>query len=385
MVAYTHYHTDARPRRTAEALAARGDHVDFLSLETPTPTGTEVLKGVHIEPLSVGRYRGDAKGQYLKSYLKFWLKALVEVTRRHMRQRYDVIYFHTMPDFIVFAGALARLGGAKVILDVHDMMPELYQSKFGIEDTHPLVRALKLQERLSCRFADHVVCVHEPHRQLLESRGCVKNDISVLLNLPDPSVFDGHEENSESTDIIENPRLVYHGTVASRLGLDVAVRALVLVREKFPGATLDIYGSGDAIEDVRAAVKDTGQESVVSLTGEFFPVQDIPKMLQGASLGIIPNRLDVATDMMLPVKLLEYLYLGIPVVAPGLKAIRHYFSEDAVAYYKPGDETEMANAIISVLSEPRRREVQREQAKAFYAEHSWTFAKQRLFEAIDSF
>ena len=147
---------------------------------------------------------------------------------------------------------------------------------------------------------------------------------------------------------------------------------------------MDIYGSGDAIEEVRAAVKETGQEGVVSVTGEFFPVQDIPKMLKGASLGVIPNRLDVATDMMLPVKLLEYLYLGIPVVAPGLKAIRHYFSEDAVAYYKPGDEAEMADAIISVLSNPQRRQVQRDQAKAFYDEHSWTYAKQRLFQAIDS-
>jgi len=384
MVAYTHYQTDARPRRTAEALAARGDHVDFLSLEADDASGPELIGGVHVKPLSVGRYRGGAKGQYLKSYFKFWLKALVEVTRSHLRERYDVIYFHTMPDFIVFAGAVARLSGARVILDVHDMMPELYQSKFGIEATHPLVRVLKLQEKWSCRFADHVVCVHEPHRQLLESRGCVKNDISVLLNLPDPSVFDGHEEVVDEEEAIENPRLVYHGTVASRLGLDVAVRALVLVRKQFPGATFDIYGSGDAIDEVRAAVEETGQQDVVNVTGAFFPVEDIPKMLKGASLGVIPNRLDVATDMMLPVKLLEYLYLGIPVVAPGLKAIRHYFSEDAVAYYEPGDEVGMAEAIIQVLGDSKRRAVQRRQAKAFYSEHSWEYAKQRLFSAVDS-
>jgi|MDSW01.1.fsa_nt_gb glycosyltransferase involved in cell wall biosynthesis len=384
MVAYTHYHTDARPRRTAEALAARGDHVDFLSLEADTPTGPELIQGVHLSPLSLGRYRGGAKGQYLKSYIQFWFKALLQVTRNHIRERYDVIYFHTMPDFIVFAGALAKLSGAKIILDVHDMMPELYQSKFGIDDQHPLVRVLKLQEKLSCRFADHVVCVHEPHRALLASRGCVRKGISVLLNLPDPAVFDGEDEHSGDEGQIKNPRLVYHGTVASRLGLDVAVRALVRVREKFPGATFDIYGSGDAIDDVRAAVVETQQQDVVQVTGEFFPVGDIPKMLRGASLGVIPNRLDVATDMMLPVKLLEYLYLGIPVVAPGLKAIRHYFSDDAVAYYEPGNEVALANAIIQVLSERERRETQRVQAQAFYAEHSWEYAKERLFQAVDS-
>ena len=101
-----------------------------------------------------------------------------------------------------------------------------------------------------------------------------------MLNLPDPAVFDGEDKAETDEGMIENPRLVYHGTVASRLGLDVAVRALLRVREKFPGATFDIYGSGDAIDDVRAAVVETQQEDVVCVTGEFFPVEDIPKMLR---------------------------------------------------------------------------------------------------------
>ena len=66
MVAYTHYHTDARPRRTAEALAARGDHVDFLSLESDSGTGPEVVKGVHLNPLDIGSLSRGSEGPVLK-------------------------------------------------------------------------------------------------------------------------------------------------------------------------------------------------------------------------------------------------------------------------------------------------------------------------------
>lgn len=384
MVAYTHYHTDARPRRTAESLAARGDHVDFLSLAGPNGEEPERVRGVHLHPLCVGRYRGAARAQYLRSYLSFFKMALLEVTMRHLRNRYDVIYFHTMPDFIVFAGALARLGGARIILDVHDMMPELYQSKFGIASNHLLIRALKLQEKLSCRFADHVVCVHEPHRALLEDRGCVKNGISVLLNLPDPSVFDVADTPAHAEESLGAPRLVYHGTVAARLGLDVAVRAFAQVRETLPDSSFDIYGTGDAVSQVRSAIDETGQTERIHLSDSFFPVHEIPNMLQGSSLGVIPNKRDVATEMMLPVKLLEYLYLGIPVVAPRLKAIRHYFSDDAVAYYEPGDVDGMAAAMVTMLTDHHRRAKQREEAQAFFATHSWHQARHRLFAAVDT-
>ncbi|WP_390492043.1 hypothetical protein, partial [Staphylococcus pseudintermedius] len=65
-------------------------------------------------------------------------------------------------------------------------------------------------------------------------------------------------------------------------------------------------------------------------------------------VGIIPNRKDSATDLMLPVKMLEYVAMGISVVAPRLKAIEHYFSDDMVSYFQPEDSNSMANAILGL-------------------------------------
>ena len=173
MVAYTHYTTDARPRRAAEALVGRGDSIDFFALAEADRPLDETLNGVELHRLDLPRYRGGNALQYLRSYLGFFARALLRVTAQHARKRYDVVYVHTMPDAMAFCGAFAKLAGARLVLDVHDTMPELYQSKFGLGGTHPLIRALAVQEQLSCRFADRVICVNEPHRDLLVSRGLI--------------------------------------------------------------------------------------------------------------------------------------------------------------------------------------------------------------------
>ncbi|MEC9466354.1 MAG: glycosyltransferase, partial [Myxococcota bacterium] len=283
MVAYTHYHQDARPRRAAEALVARGDEVDFLGLAQEGLPARESVGGVQLYNLRTRKYRGGGKLRYVTSYLDFFLRCLMWITKHQLTRRYDVIYLHTMPDFIVFSSSLARLLGARVVLDVHDMMPELFLSKFELPGSHPLIRFLKLQERLSCRFADHVVCVHEPHRELLEERCAVKSrDVSVLMNLPDPTVF-GADKKRLVLDETRAPRLVYHGTVARRLGLDLALRAFVRVRETYPEARFDIYGGGDASEDVRALVAELGLEACVGFEGRAFKLDDVPAMLEGAT------------------------------------------------------------------------------------------------------
>ena len=138
MIAYTHYRYDPRVRRAAEAFASRGDTVDFISLSEDSTSDEETINRVRITPLGLGKYRGSNVGNYVFGYIRFLLAASWTVMRRHLQNRYDVIYVHTMPDFMVFASLPAKLMGAKVILDVHDTMPELWQSKFGVSERNIL-------------------------------------------------------------------------------------------------------------------------------------------------------------------------------------------------------------------------------------------------------
>ncbi|MBI5509816.1 MAG: glycosyltransferase family 4 protein [Deltaproteobacteria bacterium] len=383
MVAYTHYTTDARPRRAAEALTDRGDQVDFFALSEAGRPPTESIHGVNLTRLDLPRYRGADVLQYLRSYLGFFGRAFLRLTAAHLRERYDVVYVHTMPDAMAFVGLPARLSGARLILDVHDTMPELYESKFGLKGTHPLIRALKVQEQLSCRAADHVICVNGPHQALLIDRGVDPAKLTVVMNLPDPRIFGGPVAASDAEGPEGPPRLVYHGTVARRLGLDLAVLAFAEVLPEFPQARFDIYGSGDAGLQLTKVIAELGLQASVTYSNKHFEVDAIPEMVRSATVGVIPNRDDPATRYMLPVKLLEYVYLGIPTVAPRLMTIQHYFDEESVAYYNPGDVQGMAAAIKEVLGSKERRSALRLAAAAFARAHSWDRVKDELYAAVD--
>src|SRR5437870_1554302 len=111
MVAYTNYRTDARPRREAETLAARGDSVDFLCLKDHGHAKIETINGVRLIHVSQSRYRGSSAVQYVLAYMRFFLSAFSRVTRLHFVNAYDVVYIHTMPDFMVFTALLPKLVG----------------------------------------------------------------------------------------------------------------------------------------------------------------------------------------------------------------------------------------------------------------------------------
>jgi glycosyltransferase involved in cell wall biosynthesis len=201
-----------------------------------------------------------------------------------------------------------------------------------------------------------------------------------LPNVPDPLVFrsEGLARKTEGTF-----RVVYHGTIARRLGLDLAVRAFAKAVESCPGARLEIFGDGDAGEDLEAQIKASGVEGRIDFSRKMFRVESIAQMIQGASVGIIPNRRDVATDYMLPVKLLEYVHLGIPVIAPRLLAIQYYFGEDQLEYYEPGNVDELAECICRLYADPGKRAELARNSAEFAKDFSWDTLKEELFKVVD--
>jgi glycosyltransferase involved in cell wall biosynthesis len=380
MVAYTNYLNDARPRREAETLVRRGDHVDFIALGEKDSPSSETVQGVKIFRVKQLRYRGGGFLKYGFSYFRFLCASTLKLLRMHMKHRYDVVYVHTMPDLLVLVALIPKLFGARVILNIHDMMPEMYMSKFGLSEKHPLIRILAMQEQFSIWLADKAICVHHPHRDVLVRRGTPPGKLTVLPNVPDPLVF---RSEGPSTPVDDEFRIVYHGTIAKRLGLDLAVKAFQKAAEACPRARLEIYGDGDAGDELEAQVKAAGMGDRIYFSKKMFRVESIAEMIQGASLGLIPNRRDVATDYMLPVKLLEYVHLGIPVIAPRLKAIQYYFSEDQVAYYEPGDVDELAGCICRIYADPEKRNQLARNSASFAKEFHWDQLQEELYKVVD--
>lgn len=381
MVAYTNYLSDARPRREAETLARRGDRVDFIALADNKSAPIEMINGVRLFRLKQNRYRGGSGRSYALAYLRFLLVASAKAMRLFAREHYDVIYVHTMPDLLVLVGLLPKMFGARIVLNIHDMMPELYMSKFSIPGEHWLIRLLALQEQLSIRLADKVICVHHPHRDVLCSRGAPQEKITVLLNVPDPLMMRSENPAQKPDGLF---RIVYHGTIARRLGLGLAVRAFEQVAESCPRAQLEIFGDGDAAGELEAQIAASPVKHRIHFSRKMFRLESIAEMIQGASVGIIPNHRDAATEYMLPVKLLEYVHLGIAVIAPRLRTIQYYFNEDQVAYYKPGDPGELAACIRRLYANPDERGQLVQQSAKFAKQFNWETLKHELYNVVDA-
>jgi glycosyltransferase involved in cell wall biosynthesis len=368
MIAYTDYSVDARVRREAETLAAHGFHVRCLTTRLGASPATFVLNGVEVRELGVPKYRGKSTRAYLASYVKFVVRASAACVQLMVKGELDVVHVHNIPDFLVAAGVLPRLLGRRVVLDVHDSVPETFAAKFA---GGPLFRKLLfMEERLSAAVAHRVICVNHPQRDTLVARGIPSVKTFISMNVPDQSIF-----KQPSSRIRTAPRetfdLVYHGTMAERLGVDLIIKAVVGLGERVPRLRLHLWGSGDDLPLFQRLAQQLRAGDRVEFIPQGYPLSQLPEHLCSMDLGIVGNRRNAACDLMLPVKLLEYVALGIPAVTPRLKTIERYFADDMVTYYEPEDVASMADAIERLFRDPQARRRQTERAAAFLQEYGW--------------
>jgi glycosyltransferase involved in cell wall biosynthesis len=370
MIAYTNYAIDARVRREAETLATQGFHVRCLTTRNGNNPTRFVLNGVDIHELPVRKYRGKSTLAYVSSYLRFAFASSVACLGLLLRKELDVVHVHNLPDFLVVAGLLPRLKGKKVILDVHDSVPETFASKFGSGGL--LWRLLCLEERLSALVAHTVICVNHPQRDTLAARGVPSSKMFVSMNVPDPTIFGQPTIAARKKDVPGGTfNLVYHGTMADRLGVDLLIDAVARLSDRVPGVRLHLWGSGDDLDAFRNRARARRVDDRVIFRQEGYPLSELPERLHHMDVGLVGNRRTAAGDLMLPVKLLEYVSMGIPAIVPRLRTIQHYFTDDMVSFYEPEDVQSLAESIHRLYSDPGSRRRQADTARKFLLEHGW--------------
>jgi len=365
MAAYTNYRRDPRVRREAEALVRAGHSVTFLASRQYAEPRREIIEGVEIRKLaSIGNQKTSAL-VYVLDYCWFFLSVFGHLLVRP--RRYQLIHTNNMPDFLAFAAILPRLLGRPVIHDVHDLMPELYMEKFSVSESKPFIRLLKAQERWAGRFATVVLTVEERLKDILASRGIPLQKIHVLMNLPDHRIFrprQSIEEKAAKSRFV----VVYHGTLARRLGLDIALHAVAMIAAEIPGLELRIIGAGEERQSLMTLREALGLQHVVTFSNGFVPVEDIPTIISDADLGLVPLRVSSGTDIMLPTKLLEYVALGIPCVVPRTGTICRYFDATMVQFFEAENPGSLSEAILTMYRDPGRSDQLAAQATARFGD-----------------
>lgn len=382
-VAYTHYESDPRVRREAEALSGRGDEVTVFALRRPDTPAEEVVRGVRVVRLDLPRYRGGQALAYAWSYTAFLGLAAWHLTREHQRARLDVVHVHTMPDFMVFAAALPRLTGARVILDMHDLMPELYALKFGLSRDGVVARGLRAAQWAATTFADYVICVHQPQYELLLRDHVPPRKLAIVMNAADPELFPARKKEPRLKE--DGPiRVVYHGTLLRRYGVDVALEAFARARQVEPRLELRVYGGGDFAAELAALAQRLGLTAPsFEMTGAHRPLDEVAAAIRDAHIGLVPGR-DEHEDSVLPTKLLEYMAVGIPTVATRTRTVSRFFDARHTELVPEGDVEAMAQALLRLAGDKDRRKALTDGGWAWQEEYGWPVQRGLLFRTVDS-
>lgn len=378
MIHYSDFLLDSRVQRHARALSGRGDRVDAICLSRAQRI--EVGEG-EIRLHQVGHEKArDAAGAQLAGYGRFCLRAALKLMELQRTERFDVIEAHNMPDAVALAAAVAKVRGSRVILDVHDTFPELFATKFGPRAARllPLVR---LEERLSAGASDAVICVTQEARERLAFRGIPLSKSHVVMNSPDENVFGGARKPVRIPET--GPvRVVYHGGTAERFGVEPLIQAFGLLRRHGSRAELDVRGAMPRTDALRALARHVAPENV-ELADAPTPFADIPAILAEKHIGIVPTLKDEFTELLLPVKLMEYVHMGIPVIASRLPATEHYFDETEVRYVTPGSAEELAGAIEELCADPRAAAGRAARASERMKEIAWGRQRSAYLALVD--
>jgi glycosyltransferase involved in cell wall biosynthesis len=381
MVTHSFYESDNRVTRYAEALARRGDDVDVIALQRgPSIPRQETIAGVNVHRLQMRAGKNEqSKLDYLFPLLRFLVVSYLWVRRNHRRKPYDLLHVHNIPDFLVFSAWYAKQNGAKVVLDIHDIVPEFYGSKFGVKDDSLVLRTLKRVERAAANFAGHVILANHLWLEKYTSRSADRKKCSVFINNVDPNIF----RPRTRTRIDGKQIILFPGGLQWHQGIDIAIRAFKKVCAELPNAEFHIYGEGNMKGKLMELADELQLKDKIRFN-QPMPVRQIAQVMADADLGIVPKRADSFGNEAYSTKIMEFMALGVPVVVSSTKIDRFYFNDSVVRFFESGNVDALAEAMLEVLKNPALRRRLVDNATRYAVENSWEVRKEDYLELVDS-
>ena len=142
---------------------------------------------------------------------------------------------------------------------------------------------------------------------IIKEYNVAKEKISIVPNGVDLSKFNISKQ--------KNPKkIVFAGAMYYHRGLDILLNAIPKIVKIIPDSKFLLIGSGDELEKLKVMVSKNNLENNVEFTG-WINRDKIPENIADASIGIGPLRLTDVTSRALPIKVLEYMEVSLPIIA----------------------------------------------------------------------
>jgi glycosyltransferase involved in cell wall biosynthesis len=382
MATFSPYPADPRPRRAVDALLEAGMRVDLVCLREPGQPARENVDGLNVLRVPIEHRRGG-KLSYLLEYSAFIFAASAVFAGRTLKRRYDLVHIHNMPEILVLSGLIPKAFGARIILDMHDSMPELMGTTLDRGEDTFAVRLLRKLEQWSMARADSVITTNIAFQRIFASRSCDASKLRIVMNSPDEKIFATEGEPMVTEKARHSAFIVmYHGTLVERNGADLAVEALSKSRQNVPRAQLFIYGKRTPFLDkVLQLARERELADCVSYLGAK-SLEDVVRAIDDCDVGIVPHRRSAFLELTMPTRIFEFLARGKPVIAARTRGICDYFSEDSMLFFEPGNSDDLARQIAYVFSHPVEVGEIVRRGQEVLRLNAWAGEKQRYLQIV---
>lgn len=377
------YPLDIRVRYEAEALIDRGYQVSVICQRGLKEPWQEVIHEVFVYRYPAPPQSKGLLGyllEYSYSYLATFFLSLFVLAKRG----FDIIHAANPPDTAVFIALFYKPLGKQFVFDHHDLVPDMYLARSDKNGSRLFYRLLTWMEKISFRYAQHVIATNQSYKEIAIQRGLVpEENVTVVRNGP---ALERLKLVEPDPDLKKRGAAIigYIGVMGPQDGVDYLLRALdqlvnVLARKDF---YCIVIGKGSVLDDLKAYARQLGLDRFVWFTG-FIPEADMLRYLSTVDICVDPDPSNSFNDRCTMVKMMEYMALKKPIVAFDLP--EHRVTADGAALYaRPNDELDFARQIAILMDDPERRkkmgEIGRERVENQLA---WSHQKEHLLKAYE--
>lgn len=381
IISYSHYDIDHRVSRYAEALIEKGACVDVIALRRNDQPKKFIHNGVTVYGIQKRIYDETCILDYVMRTGSFFIKGGFLLTLKCFPSKYHIIHIHNVPDFLIFMGAIPKILGSKLILDIHDILPEFFCQKFGKKIDSILAKFLLMVEKLSIRFAHHVIVANDIWREKIILRNKLKQSkCTTLLNYP--SELSPNIKLKQTKDSLN---LIYPGTISHLHGVDILLNALYIVKKTIPNVNLKIYTRANNLEYFNSLQTLIDKLDIRENVHFYDPVSrnELWQIYSQVDMGIVCKRDGIFASEAFSTKMIEFMAVGLPIVASRTKIDEYYFNDSMVTFFKPGDHEDLAKSIINLHQNPEKQKTMTASGKAFVQKNTWEIKKQIYLDIVD--
>ena len=376
---FEEYPKDTRIRRYVNFIKKYDYKVFIICLKTPNMRYVESNQNEKIFRIPIQKKRSSFIRR-IWEYFQFQVFATLLASYVCLVHNVRLFHVHTLPDFLVFSCLIAKAANSRIILDFHELFPESMSQMTGKNNNSITIKMIKLQEKLSYLFANAIIAFHDPAREILTNRYKKYNKrITTVMNSIDTDEIPIIKKIKSHKLII-----VYNGTINENLNLTFVVETLNRLRVTNPKLFYKIeyrlYGDGPDLKNILNLSKKYNLNNVIYFGR--LKYKDMIKELSQASLCILPPKKDVYSDLYYSLKLIEMIYLKVPVIATRLNTYQKYYPECCILYFDSMDMQQLIEKIEFFYNNPTKVLKYTEKAFRKYQDYNWTKNSENYLQVI---